>query len=196
MRPPAARRTGPMAVFEARYRADADPWGTLTEPYELEKRRRTLAACGPGPFASACELGAGLGALAAELAPRCGRLLALDAAPTAVAAAAERLAPFATAEARHAVMPGDLPADERFDLIVASEVLYYLDATALAATAAWTARALVVGGRLVAVGWTGGRAPDMPGDAEGVAAALARELRPVKTETQPGYRIDVLERAA
>jgi len=195
MRPPAARRTGPMAVFEARYRADADPWGTLTEPYELEKRRRTLAACGPGPFASACELGAGLGALAAELAPRCGRLIALDAAPTAVAAAAERLAPFAHAEARLAVMPHDLPVDERFDLIVASEVLYYLDAAALAATAAWAARALVTGGRLVAVGWIG-EAPDMPGDAEGVVAALARELRSVATQADPGYRIDVLERAA
>ena len=35
----------------------------------------------------------------------------------------------------------------------------------------------------------------MPGDAEGVVAALARALRPVATETQPGYRIDVLERA-
>jgi SAM-dependent methyltransferase len=185
-----------MTTFEARYRADADPWGTLSDPYELEKRRRALAACGPGPFASACELGAGLGALAAELAPRCERLLALDAAPTAIAAAAERLAPFTHAEARVAVMPDDLPARARFDLIVASEVLYYLDAAALAATAAWAARALGAGGRLVAVGWTGGRAPDMPGDAEGVVAALARELRPVETETPPGYRIDVLERAA
>ena len=184
-----------MTTFEARYRADPDPWRTLRDPYELEKRRRALAACGPGPFASACELGAGLGALAAELADRCGRLLALDAAPTAVAAATARLAPFAGAEARVAVVPDDLPPRERFDLIVASEVLYYLDAAALAATAAWAARALVAGGRLVAVGWTG-RAPDMPGDAEGVAAALARELRPVKSETQPGYRIDVLERAA
>jgi SAM-dependent methyltransferase len=182
-----------MTTFEARYRAAGDPWGTLTDPYELEKRRRALAACGPGPFASACELGAGLGALAAELAPRCERLLALDAAPTAVAAAAERLVPFAHAEARVAVMPDDLPARERFDLIVASEVLYYLDAAALAATAAWAARALVAGGRLVAVGWIG-QAPDMPGDADGVVAALARELRPVETEPQPGYRIDVLER--
>ena len=188
-------RTGPMAVFEARYRADADPWGTLTDPYELEKRRRTLAACGPGPFAAACELGAGLGALAAELAPRCGRLLALDVAPTAVAGAAERLAPFTHAEARLAVMPDDLPSDERFDLIVASEVLYYLDPGALAVTAAWAARALVTGGRLVAVGWIG-EAPDMPSDAEGVVAALARGLRSVQTEAHPGYRIDVLERSA
>jgi cyclopropane fatty-acyl-phospholipid synthase-like methyltransferase len=185
-----------MTAFEARYRADADPWRTLTDPYELGKRRRTLAACGPGPFDSACELGAGLGVLTAELAPRCSRLLALDAAPTAVAAAADRLAPFAHAEARVAVAPDDLPA-ERFDLIVASEVLYYLDADALAATAAWAARALVAGGRLVAVGWTG-EAPDMPGDAAGAAAALARrsELRAVEVQLHLGYRIDVLERAA
>ena len=135
-------------------------------------------------------------ALAAELAPRCERLLALDAAPTAVAAAAERLAPFAHAEARVAVVPGDLPARECFDLIVASEVLYYLDAAALAATAAWAARALVAGGRLVAVGWIG-QAPDMPGDAEGVVAALARRAAPRGDgDASRGYRIDVLERAA
>jgi SAM-dependent methyltransferase len=181
--------------FEARYRADADPWRTLTSPYELGKRGRTLAACGPGPFASVCELGAGLGALAAGLAPRCSRLLALDAAPTAVAAAAQRLAPFPHAEARVAVVPDDLPAADAFDLIVASELLYYLEADALAATVAWAVRALVAGGRLVTVGWTG-RAPDMPGDAESVAAALRRELHPVETARHPGYRVDVLERAA
>jgi SAM-dependent methyltransferase len=185
-----------VTAFEARYRAEPDPWRTLTDPYELGKRRRTLEACGPGPFAAVCELGSGLGALAAELAPRCTRLLALDASPTAVDAATGRLAPFAHAAACVAVVPEDLPPRARFDLIVASELLYYLDAPALAATVAWAARALVAGGRLVAVGWTG-RAPDMRRDAADAAAALAcaPELRAVDTACHPGYRIDVLERA-
>jgi cyclopropane fatty-acyl-phospholipid synthase-like methyltransferase len=187
-----------MMAFEARYRVDPDPWRTLTDPYELEKRRRALAACGAGPFASACELGAGIGGLTADLAPRCARLLALDAAPTAVADAARRLAPFPQAEARVAVIPEDLPAGEDlFDLVVASELLYYLEDDAFAATAAWMARALVATGRLVVVSWTGS-AHDLCRDAASVATALAgqRGLRLVSTASHPGHQIDVLERPA
>lgn len=183
------------AAFEARYRAAADPWETLSSPYELAKAERTLAACGPGPFGRACELGAGIGALTAGLAPRCGELTALDASPTAVAAAGERLAPFPQARAVEGTIPQDLP-DGPFDLVVASEVLYYLTPNALTATAAWLADVLAAGGRAVAVGWTG-RAQDMPTDAAAVARALARTgLAAVASTTGDGYRIDVLERAA
>ena len=58
------------AGFEARYRAQGDPWATLTDPVERAKAGAALAACGDGPFAAVCDLGAGLGVLAAALAPR------------------------------------------------------------------------------------------------------------------------------
>ena len=182
-------------AFEARYREHPDPWNTLTAPYEVAKRRRALEACGPGPFARVCELGAGVGALTADLAPRCEYLLALDAAPTAVAAARARLTPFPHAHARVASIPDDLPPGP-FDLVVASEVLYYLDPDALDAVAAWAARALTRGGRLVAVHWTG-TAPDLRTDAATVAATL--RARPDLHDTgaggaRDGYRLDVLER--
>ena len=127
--------TGP--AFEARYRADPDPWGTLTDPYERDKRRRTLDACGPGSFTRGLRPRRRSRRLAAELAPRCARLLALDGAPSAIAAARTRLAPYAHAEARVAALPGDLPHGESFTLVVASEILDYLDDAALAATLAW-----------------------------------------------------------
>jgi SAM-dependent methyltransferase len=129
------------------------------------------------------------------LAPRCRRLLALDGAPTAAAAATERLAPHAGAEARVATLPADLP-DGAFDLVVASEILYYLDDDAFAATCAWLSRALSPGGRVVAVHWTGA-APDLHRDAAAVGTALTavRGLRVVDRERAPGYRIDILERA-
>jgi hypothetical protein len=182
------------AAFEARYRAEPDPWGTLSAPYELAKRADTLDACGPGPFVAACELGAGLGALAAELAPRCERLLALDAAPTAVAAAAARLAAHPGAQACVARLPEDLPGGP-FDLVVASEVLYYLDDAALARVLAWLPGALTADGRLVAVHWTGS-APDLRRDAGAVSAALAATpgLRVRRADRRAGYRLDVLER--
>ena len=59
------------APFEARYRADADPWRTLSDPAERAKAAHVLAVCGDGPFAAALELGCGIGALTADLAPRC-----------------------------------------------------------------------------------------------------------------------------
>ena len=61
------------ADFEARYRADPDPWGYLASEYERKKYAATLAACGPGPFACALELGGSIGVFSAMLAPRCDR---------------------------------------------------------------------------------------------------------------------------
>jgi SAM-dependent methyltransferase len=178
--------------FERRYRADADPWRTLSDPYEQTKIQRALAACGPGPFASACELGAGVGALTALLAPRCARLLALDGAPTAVAAARERLARHPSAWARVALLPRDLPRGS-FDLVVASEVLYYLGGRELDEVAVWIEGALPPGGRAVAVHWTGA-APDMRTTAGDVSAALAaRPGLALRHEDFAGFRIDVAE---
>ena len=185
-------------AFEARYRRDPDPWRTRTDPYERHKLERTLAACGSGPFARAVDLGAGIGTLAQRLAPRCTTLLALDAAPTAVARAAQRLLPFPGAHARVAVLPRDLPSG-RFELVVASEILYYLDDADLAAVVAWLPAALSPGGRVVAVHWTG-TARDLRRGADAVGAALAAAggLRPVATGggATAGFRVDVLERRA
>jgi trans-aconitate methyltransferase len=182
--------------FEQRYRADPDPWRTLTDPYESRKRERTLAACGEGPFASACDLGAGTGVLAAALAPRCDRLLALDGAPTAVAEARRRLAPFSHVEARVATLPDGLPAGP-LDLVVASEILYYLDDGAFHMVLDWLPDALTGGGRAVAVHWTGS-APDLRRSADEVGAALATTpgLRVIEDGAGPteGFRIDVMER--
>jgi SAM-dependent methyltransferase len=185
------------STFEERYSAEPDPWRTLTDPYERNKMERTLEACGPGPFTAVCDLGAGIGGLTVRLAPRARSLLALDAAPTAVAAARERLATFAQAEVRVAALPDQLP-DGPFDLVVASEVLYYLRPGGPERVAAWLETALVPGGRVVAVHWTGW-ATDLRHDADEVAATL--RARPGLGaldggDVHDGFRIDVLERIA
>ena len=36
------------AAFEARYRADADPWRTLSDPAELAKAAHVLPSAGTG----------------------------------------------------------------------------------------------------------------------------------------------------
>jgi predicted TPR repeat methyltransferase len=179
--------------FEARYQAEADPWQTLASEYEAGKRERTLAACGPGPFGAVADLGAGLGLLSEALAPRCEHLIAVDGSRTAARATRLRLRPFGHAEVLVGAIPEVLP-EGRFDLVVASEVLYYLDDGALAATLSWIARHLTPGGRVVAVHWTGS-AHDLVRPAQAVSARLAATpgLRVVEAEDDAGYRLDVLE---
>ena len=80
----------------------------------------------PGPFARALELGGSIGVFSALLAPRYERLDTIDGAPSAVAAARARLAGHPGARAHDGAIPDDIPRGP-FDLVVASEVLYYLD---------------------------------------------------------------------
>jgi trans-aconitate methyltransferase len=180
--------------FEARYRAEPDPWGYETSAYERGKYRATLAACGPGPFARALELGGSIGVFSALLAPRCRRLDTIDGAPTAVAAARARLAGHPHVHAHAGAIPDDLPPGP-YDLVVASEVLYYLDDTQLGATLARLAGALACGGRLVAVHWrpTG---TDRPLTAEHVHNRLraCESLRTIEAGRDTDYLLDVLER--
>ena len=144
------------ADFEALYRREADPWGYTSSAYERAKYDATLAACGPGPFPRALELGASIGVLSARLAPRCGHLVTIDAAATAVAAARARLAGVPGAEAGVEVVqgaiPGDLPAGP-WDLVLASEILYYLTPDALQATLGALRDGTRAGARIVAVHW-------------------------------------------
>jgi len=186
----------PMTVrdFERRYRADPDPWGYLDSPYERAKYEVTLAACGAGPFTAALELGASIGVFSELLAERCQALTTIDFSAAAVALARERLTGRANVEVIVGEIPDALPAGRR-DLIVASEILYYLDAGALTATLAALERRLVPSGRLVCVHWRPGGS-DRPLDAERVHDEVKRQpwLAHVRSEATDGYLLDVLAR--
>lgn len=186
-------RTAP-AGFEARYRADPDPWGFATSPYERAKYARTLAALGGRRFGRALELGCANGELTALLAPSCDALVAIDAAPTAVARAAARVAGHPQVQVATALVPEELP-DGPWDLVVASEVLYYLGAALLDETVARLVAALRPGGLLLAVHWTG-TAASHPLSADAVHERLLADpaLRSLAGERRPGYRLDLLER--
>jgi SAM-dependent methyltransferase len=157
--------------FEARYRADPDPWGYLASEYELRKYAATLEACGPGPFACALELGGSIGVFSAMLAPRCDRLVTVDVSPTAVASARGRLAGHPAVDPIVGAIPAAVPRLP-FDLVVASEILYYLSDEELAGTLSLLHRCMVAGARLVAVHWRP-PGPERPRDAAQAHAALA-----------------------
>jgi trans-aconitate methyltransferase len=182
------------AEFERRYQRDADPWQYRSSEYERAKYAATLTACGPGPFQSALELGGSIGVFSAQLAPRCKSLTTIDGSPTAVAAARARLADFPHADAVLGEIPGAIGA-RTHDLAVASEILYYLDDDALAATLERLREVLVTGGRLVAVHWRPS-GPERPQTAAAVHERLRSLpwLHMVSDRGTADYLLDVLER--
>ncbi|HEY2006705.1 MAG TPA: SAM-dependent methyltransferase [Solirubrobacteraceae bacterium] len=182
------------AEFEALYRVNPDPWGYESSLYERTKYAATLAACGPGPFAEALELGGSIGVFTAALAPRCRRLVSIDAAATAVDVARARLASQPQVEVRLGSIPADIPS-RSFDLVVASEILYYLEAPDLEATLSTLGDRLRPGARLVAVHWRPA-GPERPFTAEQVHARLRRAdwARLVACAPTDEYLLDVFER--
>ncbi|HEY6397915.1 MAG TPA: SAM-dependent methyltransferase [Solirubrobacteraceae bacterium] len=181
-----------LADFEARYRADADPWGYKTSAYERTKYRATLEACGLGPFTNALELGASIGVFSTLVAPRCGRLTTIDAAPTAVRDARRRLAGLHHVHVIEGTIPEAIP-DGPYNLVIASEILYYLTAKELKATLVRLQGTLE--GRLVAVHWRP-EGPERPLTAREVHQTLRRQpwLEPRGRADTDEYLLDVLER--
>lgn len=181
--------------FEALYTAAPDPWRFRDSPYERAKYDRTLSALPRERYRSGIEVGCAIGVLTVRLAERCEALLAIDAASTAVAAAAEATRDLAHVRIETRVLPGEAPRGS-FDLIVLSEVLYYFDEGDLARMAAWTAEALAPGGDVVLVHWTGETDYPLSGDAasDGFIAALRDAVIVTRGERHQHYRLDVLRR--
>lgn len=184
------------AYFEDLYRRDPDPWDFATSAYERDKYATTLAALGPRErrFARALEVGCSIGVFTALLAPRCDELLAVDAAPSAVARARERLAGERRVRVERRTFPEQLPAGP-FDLIVCSEVLYYLDAPLLRGALAPLEAALAPGGSLIAVHWRGPtRTYPLQGDDVHELLLAHTSLTPAVSDVRERYRIDRLDR--
>ncbi|MFE7803067.1 SAM-dependent methyltransferase, partial [Nocardia sp. NPDC057440] len=118
--------------FENMYARDPDPWGFTTRWYEQRKRALTMAALPKPRYRNAFEPGCSIGTLSAELTTRCDRLVCADVVAQALDSAEARVErlPYTargTVEFRRWALGEEWP-DERFDLIVFSEVCYYLDA--------------------------------------------------------------------
>jgi len=159
------------AHFDALFGASPDPWGTRVRWYEQRKRALTLAMLPAARYERAFEPGCAVGELTAALATRCDEVLATDASAGAVVHAKRRLGSLSNVEVGWGSIPDDWP-EGRFDLIVVSELGYYLSEDALRRTAALAKSSKGSGATLLACHWRRG-APDMLHDAEHVHATLA-----------------------
>lgn len=176
-----------LAHLSRLYAASEDPWNHRSSPYEAAKFRETLSAIGPGPFREALEIGCGNGELARRLAPRCRRLTAMDCIPAAAAAARRILAGFSQATVLQGCAPDDLPGI-RPDLVLLSEVLYFLTPSEISTLGGWLNRNAA--GPVVAVNWTGPTDERLNG-AEAVGL-LGQTLIMAQTRHFPRFRLDVL----
>ena len=177
--------------FERLFNDSDDPWRFRTSWYEARKRALTLACLPASAYASAYEPGCANGELSAALAARCGRLVVSDFALRAVELARRRLVAFAHVEVRQATLPDQWPQGS-FDLIVISEVGYYLDASALDRLVANMRKSLNDEGTVLACHW---RRPidDCPLTGDQVHQHLGEGLgRAHLTEVcEADFRIDV-----
>jgi 2-polyprenyl-3-methyl-5-hydroxy-6-metoxy-1,4-benzoquinol methylase len=164
----------PAARFEALYEQSADPWSYERSEYEREKYASTLAALPGGRIASVLEVGCSIGVFTEQLADRCERVLAIDFSERALQLAHSRLHALANVELRQASFPEEVPAGP-WQLILCSEVLYYLQAPALDGAIAWLAEQLRDGTCVLVVSWRGA-GTDEPFRGDDVHDRLAREF--------------------
>ncbi len=162
--------TLPPTYFDDRYLGNPDPWGFEDRWYEKRKYALTLAVLPRPHYRRGFEAGCSNGVFTEQLANRCSRLVACDVAAAAVNAARARVAG-KNVDIFQGGIPAQWPAGF-FDLIIVSEVGYYLDGSDLTTVGSRIGDSLTVDGHLIAVHWRA-QIADYPSD----AVAVHRMLR-------------------
>jgi len=181
--------------FEQRYAAAADPWGFESSHYEQRKYDVTVASLPRERYSRCFEPGCSIGVLTGRLVDVADEVVAMDASPSAIDRARQRLAGVAGVELVVGAIPEDWPGG-LFDLVVLSEIGYYWDAPALATIVARAKRATVPHGQIVAVHWLGS-SPDHLLSGEEVHRILDADLgRSIVHHRDVDFVLDVYEMPA
>ena len=185
----------PPSYFEQMYRKDPDPWDFETSDYEALKYKSTIDALPKARYDNALEIGGSIGVLTALLANKCDSLLSIDVSETAQKKAIARCRDLPQVRFRIARVPQNFP-DESFDLILVSEVGYYLSRLDLNKTRRLILEHLKVGGHLLLVHWTL-YAKDYPLTGDEVHDFFLeanKDLKHLKGSRHERYRLDLFER--
>jgi trans-aconitate methyltransferase len=180
------------AYFDEMWATGDDPWAHATRWSERRKYELTVASLPRRAYERSFEPGCGVGVLTSLLAFRSHDHLAMERAARGVAATRDRCAGQPDVSVVEGRIPDDWP-DGRFDLIVLSEVLYYLADIGPVLDRVETS--LTPGGDLVAVHyrptvpehtWTGDEVHDRLRSRSGWA--------PVAHHVEDAFVLDVLRR--
>lgn len=183
------------AHFSQLYDANEDPWGFRTSAYEQAKFRTAIEALEDRHFHSALEVGCSIGEMTRLLAPRCDAVLAVDLVERPLTAARAACADQPWVRFLRMRVPHDWP-DGTFDLIVLSEVLYFMSPADIAAVGVRSADSLAPGGVALLVNWRG-RSDDPCTGEEAASLFIQRTkglLEPRTHLEDVGYRLDLLVR--
>ncbi len=159
--------------FAELYATNEDPWAFRTRWYERRKRELVMASLPRQCYQRVFEPACANGELSALLAERCAELLCQDLdygrrpGPRTPGSRAQCLG-------RTGRLPGDWPSG-RFDLIVLSEVGYYLDPTDWLQVIEQSVASLTYDGALLACHWKHPIA-GCPQDGRDVHRLLTRHL--------------------
>lgn len=186
------------AYFEEQYATDPDPWGFDSKWYEKRKFALTIAALPNPRYERAFEPGCANGALTLRLLERCDEIVASDILPAVVERARQRVlnagtSPSAKIDVQQLAIPDEWPLGN-FDLVVLSEVLYYLTPDGFETAMEKLAASLRANGNVIAVHWRGETNYPLRGD--DVHDQLSRQtfLRTLSSYEEESFRLSVFER--
>ena len=164
----------PDSYFDRMYDGTDDPWQLSTRWCEQRKYAITLALLPDRRYRHAFEPGCSIGTLTAQLARRCDHVTAMDVAGAALRSADARLR---RAGCRDRVTLYQSSLDVTwppgpFDLLMLSEVAYYLEADALATVLGRECARLQPDAKVVAAHWRHA-VPDYPLTGDAAHAVIA-----------------------
>lgn len=184
--------------FKEVYRNNEDPWSFETSDYEKGKYAVTIASLPKDVYEDAFEIGCSIGVLTHMLADKCRHLLAVDSAEAPLMKARKRMENFPQVTIKKMMVPSAFPVSE-FDLILISEVGYYLSDDDLRKLILTVITHLKPGGHLLLVHWTP-EVPDYPLTGDEVHDRFIQEsgegnpLQHLHHRREEKYRLDLFER--
>ena len=182
--------------FEKVYAANDDPWDFQTSKYEAAKYEATLAALPRENYENAFEIGCSIGVLTEQIAAKCVKILAIDVSEKAIEQAKIRCRNLPNIRFKIMRFPEEVPGG-KFDLIIISEVGYYLSPPDWEKAMTKIYSQLTENGQVALVHWTP-FVHDYPQTGDEVHDSFAEfaenKLRKLSEKKADKYRLDVWEK--
>lgn len=179
--------------FKGVYDANEDPWNFETSEYEAAKYAATISALPKEHYENVLEIGCSIGVLTQLLAQKSSYLLATDISEKALDLASKRCGNLENVSFKKLNFQNELPEDH-YDLIMVSEVAYYLSPNDWESTMKNLYNILKPDGNIVLVHWLP-EVHDYPQTGDEVHNSFEKLMKEKMTnvfsDRAENYRIDV-----
>lgn len=175
--------------FDKLYEATVDPFRIWQSEYEQSKRSHAMSLLQKPRYPSAFEPGCGNGAFSLDLSSRCEQLTAVDWSEDALKAAALHCAGVPNIDFYALDFPKSLP-NQKFDLLVVSELLYYFSDEKLGHFFEILPDIVKPSGEILLVHWRG-KSDDYPSNGDLVHKAFHdhASIKVLETFEHPQYLV-------